>query len=134
MNEVIDDLIVKISKTDSLFSKEYFKIIQNFESSSVKTLLHALLSFFAFYISAIKAESIIPFLAVAPAPFIIERGEKEYNLVIDFMRVFLDHSHVSPRKRKRNRDIFNVRPYTSHFLREMSKYYEIISFCDCMPA
>ena len=71
MNEMMDDLIIKICKVDPLFSKEYFKIIDTYLSSSIKTLLYALLSFFAFYLNAIKAQNTVPFLATAPGPFII---------------------------------------------------------------
>jgi hypothetical protein len=72
MNEIVNDLIVKISKVDLLFVEEYFKIVNNYGTNSVKTLLYALLSFFAFYVNAIKAEHVIPFLAIAPGPFIVD--------------------------------------------------------------
>ena len=68
---MIDDFIVKICRIDPLFSKEYFKIIDTYSTSSIKTQLYALLSFFAFYLNAIKGQYIIPFLSTAPGPFII---------------------------------------------------------------
>ena len=129
---MINDLIVKVCKTDPLFAKEYFRIIDTYSSSSIKTLLYALLSFFAFYINAIKAQHAIPFLATAPGPFIIESTEHEYTLVIDFVKVFTDQSQHR-RRRGRHKDSINIRPYAYYFLREMSKYYEIVSFSDSMP-
>lgn len=119
----MNDLIVKITKVDPLYAEEYFKIRGNWShsQSSLPSFLFTQLSFFAFYINAIKAEHTLPFLAVAPSPFIQEPNQKEYTLVIDFMRVFLDHAGAK-RTSQRGREL-SIRPYSSYFLKEMAKYY-----------
>jgi hypothetical protein len=75
----MNDLIVKIAKVDPLYAEEYFKIRGNWShsQSSLPSFLFTQLSFFAFYINAIKAEHTLPFLAVAPSPFIQEPNQKD---------------------------------------------------------
>jgi len=54
-----------------LFAGEFFKIIDSYASHSVKSLLYSMFTFFAFYINAVKSTDKIPFLAVAPAPYLM---------------------------------------------------------------
>jgi hypothetical protein len=72
INDIMADLIAKVAKVDLLFAEEFFKIVENYRQTSVRACLYALLTFFAFYINAVKADHVIPFMAFAPAPFIVD--------------------------------------------------------------
>lgn len=58
--------MVKIIRVDPLFAQEYYKIKENHPAPTVGPFLLTMLSFFAFYLNASKAESIVPYFAVAP--------------------------------------------------------------------
>lgn len=68
--------MVKVIQVDPLFGQEYYKIKESHPATTVAPFLLAMLSFFAFYINACKAESIVPFLAVAPEPYISEASSQ----------------------------------------------------------
>jgi CTD small phosphatase-like protein 2 len=48
------------------------------------------------------------------------------------MRIFLNNAK-STAKHKKSREGVSVRPYAEHFIREMAKYYEIVSYSNHMP-
>ena len=83
----------------------------------------------AFFIHATKAQEIIPFLACAPGPFITQPPAQPYTLAIDFLQVFTS----GKRPKKHGRELV-VRPYSSYFIKEMARYYELVSFSNSMPA
>jgi CTD small phosphatase-like protein 2 len=68
----------------------------------------------------------IPFLAIAPNPYLSPTfSTGRYTLVIDCIEVFCQSN-----KKTRNH---TFRPYAQHFLSEMSKYFEIVSYCAALP-
>jgi hypothetical protein len=50
--------------------------LERYTNFSIKAEFYALLTFFSFYLHAIKATDVIPFLAAAPGPFIIDAPSK----------------------------------------------------------
>lgn len=64
-------------------------------------------------------EDKIPFLAVAPNPY-LPPAEK-YTLVFDFMEVMYNHKQNS------------FRPHSQVFIEEMSHLYELVSFSAVYP-
>lgn len=72
----MSNILVKVAKQDPLFSQEFSKILQKYANFSIKAEFYALLTFFSFYLHAIKATDMIPFLAAAPGPFIIDAPSK----------------------------------------------------------
>jgi TFIIF-interacting CTD phosphatase-like protein len=67
----------------------------------------------------------LPFLAVAPNPYLRETLDKRPTLVIDIVEIFCHGT------RKSKSHVF--RPHTEHFLHEMSQYYEVVSFTCAYP-
>lgn len=69
--EVIADLINKVVKLDPLFAAEYYKIAENLAGKPLDFVFNALLTFFAFFVHALKAQHAIPFLACAASPYLV---------------------------------------------------------------
>lgn len=68
----------------------------------------------------------IPFLAVAPNPYLSPVAtNNKYALVIDVVEIFCFGT------KKSKTSVF--RPFTQHFLTEMSQYYELIAFTSMFP-
>lgn len=48
------------------------------------------------------------------------------------MRVFLSGSKPTAKQRK-SREGVTIRPYSAYFIKEMAKYFEIVSYSNSMP-
>lgn len=81
-----------------------------------------MLEYFALFLNLCELDHRIPFLAVAPNPYLPPTTTERYTLVIDLLQVM-----CHPKKT----DCF--RPYTQYFIEEMSQYYELVVFSAAYP-
>ena len=119
------EAIIKLSKYENLFYENLKRMMKANKTMHVHGQLSAILEYFAYFINGLDRNDKLPFLAVAPAPFLPELEFPKYTLVIDVLEVFCSRNKKS---------IQTFRPFAEYFLDEMSQYYEIISFCDAMPS
>ena len=73
----------------------------------VRDHFNKILSYYAFFLCVSQKDKKIPFLAVAPAPFLETPQKHQYTLVIDMIEVFCNKNRKSPQ-------VF--RPYAEYFL------------------
>lgn len=57
--------------------------MQSYKGLSIQAATRALLDLFAFYLAAMAIGWKIPFLAIAPSPYLLAQA-KPYTLMIDF--------------------------------------------------
>ena len=91
---------------DEDFGESFKNVSRLVQKHSIQESFYTLLEYFAFYLCLVKRQRSIPFLAVAPNPY-LDAPEK-YTLVIDFISVFC----YGTKKSK----TFVFRPYSQHFL------------------
>lgn len=119
-NDVLLDSIHKLSKCDEVFYDNLKQIVKLINKSSLEQTFYNLLEYFSFYLNVSELEHMIPFLAVAPNPYLSagiasSRNSMKYTLVVDVLELFC----LGTKKSKTS--VF--RPYSQHFLHEMSQYY-----------
>jgi hypothetical protein len=124
-NDVLLDSALKLAKLDEIFHDNLKPILKLINKSSLSHSFYNLLQYFALYLSISGLDHMIPYLAIAPNPYLQPTLSAKYTLVIDIIEVFCYGS-----KRSRN---YVFRPYCQHFLQEMSQYFEIVSFCSAFP-
>lgn len=108
---------------DEDFGQSFKNVTKIVNKSSIQESFYTLLEYFSFYLSLAKRQRSIPFLAVAPNPYL--DPTQRYTLVIDFISVFCHGSKKSK--------TFIFRPYSQHFLYEMSQYFDIVIISDALP-
>ena len=89
------------------------------DNQEISKCFYRLLESFSFFLYSSDLEDKIPFLAIAPNPYlpIIHK----YTLIIDIIDVMFDSESSC------------FRPHSQLFIEEMSKYYEIVSYSAKMP-
>ena len=108
---------------DEDFGESFKNVTKLIQKHTIQESFYTLLEYFSFYLCLVKRQRSIPFLAVAPNPY-LDMPEK-YTLVIDFISVFC----YGTKKSK----TFVFRPYSQHFLFEMAQYFDIVVICDSLP-
>lgn len=114
-NDVLIDSITKLSKYEDVFYENLKQTIKLINKSSLQQTFYNVLEYFSFYLSVSDLGHMIPFLAVAPDPYLTVTVGKKYTLVIDVVELFC---HGTKKSKS-----FVFRPYSQHFLHEMSQYY-----------
>lgn len=108
-NNVLMDVIQKLSKGEELFYENLNQIVKLINKSSLEQTFYSLLEYFSFFLCVSDLDHMIPFLAVAPNPYLSPPvSPSKYTLVIDVVEIFC----YGTRKSKTNA----FRPYTQHFL------------------
>lgn len=110
-NDVILDSIHKLSKSDEVFSENLKQIVKVINKASLEQTFYNVLEYFSFYLNLSDLGHMIPFLAVAPNPYLpptVGNGNMKYTLVVDILEIFC----LGTKKAKSN--VF--RPYSQHFL------------------
>ncbi len=108
---------------DEDFGESFKNVTRLVQKHTIEESFCTLLEYFAYYLCLIKRQRSIPFLAVAPNPYL--DAPERYTLVIDFISVFC----YGTKKSK----TFVFRPYSQHFLYEMAQYFDIVAICDALP-
>ena len=127
---MVGSLLKQVTKS----YKEFFHFsqiyVKNIDRNSLRQNYHDLFLFISLYLTIF--ENIvgflnIPFLTVAPAPYILEPSKKKFTLVLDLDETLAHFTQLQAGGH------FQIRPYALNFLKEMSHYYEIIIFTAGMP-
>ena len=90
-NDVLLDAIHKLSKSDEVFYDNLKQIVKVINKASLEQTFYNLLEYFAFYLNVSELETMIPFLAVAPNPYLSptvgnnSRSSLKYTLVVDIL-------------------------------------------------
>ena len=84
-NEIMSEAIHKIAKGDNLLSENLKKMMKMSKGIQVREHLNKILSYYAFFLCAAQRDHKIPFLAVAPSPFLQKQQKNQYTLVIDLL-------------------------------------------------
>lgn len=87
-NEVILDLILHICKLNSAFYENFKEMIKNATKVSLELTFYRVLEYFAFFLCVSDLQKSIPFMAVAPNPYLPQVEPEKYTLVIDVISVF----------------------------------------------
>ena len=122
-NSFIIQIIYKLSQEDGLFYENLKEIIHTLPNLSLEETFYNVLEYFSFFLCVSDMQHKLPFLAIAPDPY-LPNTSKKYTLVIDIV-------NVCCLKSKKSKNLY--RPNLDHFLSEMSQYFEIVSFVNCLP-
>lgn len=87
-NDIILDSIFKISKTEEAFYDSFKDIVKSAGKNSLEQTFYNVLEYFSFFLCVSGLHKAIPFLAVAPNPYLRETLDKRPTLVIDIVEVF----------------------------------------------
>lgn len=96
--------------------------MRNSNKFTLQQNFYSILEYFALFLNLCELDHRIPFLAVAPNPYLPPPAGERYTLVVDLLQIM-----CHPKKT----DCF--RPYSQYFLDEMSQYYEIVVFSTAYP-
>jgi CTD small phosphatase-like protein 2 len=122
-NEILADTINKLAREDEIFFDSLKKFIKNSGKFTLQQNFYYILEYFALFLNLCELDHRIPFLAVAPNPYLPPTTTPEkYTLVIDLLQVM-----CHPKKTE------SFRPYSQYFFDEMSQYYEIVVFSAAYP-
>ena len=69
-NDVILDSIFKISKNEEVFNESFKEILKGIGKSSIEQTFYNVLEYFAFFLCISNLYKSMPFLAVAPNPYL----------------------------------------------------------------
>lgn len=95
------------------------KFIKGGSTFTIQQCFYFILEYFAFFLHLSGLQDKIPFLSVAPNPYL--PSTEKYTLVFDFMEVMYSPKHNS------------FRPFTQQFIEEMSQFYELVTFSAVYP-
>lgn len=85
-NNVLLDTIQKLSKSEETFYENLSHIVKVISKCSLEQTFYNLLEYFSFYLCVSELDSMIPFLAVAPNPYLAPiMNNGKYTLVIDIV-------------------------------------------------
>ena len=111
-NEILSDTINKLARQDELFFDSLKKFIRNSHKFTLQQNFYYVLEYFALFLNLCELDHRIPFLAVAPNPYLPPPTSERYTLVFDMLQIM-----CYPKKT----DCF--RPYSQYFIEEMAQYY-----------
>lgn len=69
-NDVLLDCILKLSKLDEAFHDNFKQIVKTVGKESLQQVFYNVLQYFAFFLCISELHHTIPFLAVAPNPYL----------------------------------------------------------------
>jgi hypothetical protein len=87
-NDIIIEMMYRLSKSDELFFENLKKFIKNSHKFTVEQSFYFILEYFALFMNLCEIDHKIPFLSVAPNPYLPPSlAPEKYTLVVDLLQI-----------------------------------------------